>query len=111
MEITVNGITYTVKSNNEGYATLPVNLKPKTYIITSKYKGFILKNTVNVKNTLKAKKTFKVKKSTKKIVLKATLKWSNKTAIAKKKRFHSKSKVKNSLKKPTRREYQKLNCL
>ena len=85
VKMTVNGVTYTVKSDKNGYATLPINLKPKTYTITSKYKGFTLKNTIKVKNTLKTQKSFSVKKSAKKLVLKATLKWSNGKAIAGKK--------------------------
>ncbi len=84
VKMTVNGKTYTVKSDKKGYATLPIQLKPKTYVVTSKYKGFVLKNTLKVKNTLKAKKAFSVKKSAKKLVLKATLKWSTGKAIANK---------------------------
>ncbi len=85
VKMTVNGVTYTVKSDKNGYATLPIKLKPKSYTITSKYKGFTLKNTIKVKNTLKTQKSFSVKKTAKKLVLKATLKWSNGKAIAGKK--------------------------
>jgi hypothetical protein len=85
VKMTVNGKTYTIESDKEGYATLPIYLKPKTYDITSTYNGVVLKNTLKVKNTLKTKKSFKVKKSSKKLVLKATLKWSNGKAIANKK--------------------------
>lgn len=85
VKMTVNGVTYTVKVDKKGYATLPINLKPKTYTITSTYKGVTLKNTIKVKNTLKTQKSFSVKKTAKKLVLKATLKWSNGKAIAGKK--------------------------
>lgn len=84
VKMTINGKTYSIKSDKKGYAKLPIRLKPKTYTITSKYKGFVLKNTLKVKNTLKAKKAFSVKKSAKKLVLKATLKWSTGKAIANK---------------------------
>ena len=85
VKMTINGKTYSIKSDKKGYAKLPIRLKPKTYTITSKYKGFVLKNTIKVKNTLKAKKAFSVSKSAKKLVLKATLKWSSGKAIIGKK--------------------------
>ena len=85
VKMTVNGVTYAVKVDKNGYATLTINLKPKTYTITSTYKGTTLKNTIKVKNTLKTQKSFSVKKTAKKLVLKATLKWSNGKAIAGKK--------------------------
>ena len=85
VKMTVNGVTYNVKTDKNGYATLPIELKPKTYTITSSYKGTTVKNTIKVKYTLKAKKTVKVKKTAKKLILKATLKWSNGKAIAGKK--------------------------
>jgi hypothetical protein len=85
VKMTVNGVTYTIKSDKNGYATLPIKLMPKTYTVTSTYKGATNKNTLKVKNTLKAKKSFTVKKTAKKLVLKATLKWSNGKAIAGKK--------------------------
>ncbi|WP_405294533.1 hypothetical protein [Methanobrevibacter sp.] len=77
IKMTVNGITYTVKSDKNGYATLKIILRPDTFKITSTYMDAILKNTIKIKKTLKAKKTFKVKQTDKNLVLKATLKWSN----------------------------------
>ena len=85
IKMAVNGVTYNVKTDKNGYATLPIELRPKTYIITSTYKATTVKNTIKVKFTLKAKKTFKVKKTSKKLVLKATLKWSSGKAIVGKK--------------------------
>jgi hypothetical protein len=85
VKMTVNGVTYAVKSDKNGYAKLVIRLKPKTYTITSKYKGATFKNTIKVKNTLKVKKSFTLKKTAKKLVLKATLKWSNGKAIVGKK--------------------------
>jgi hypothetical protein len=84
VKMTVNGVTYDIKTDDDGYAVLPINLRPKTYDITSTYKGTTVKNTITVNPTLKAKKVFKVKKTAKKLVLKATLK-SNGKAIASKK--------------------------
>jgi hypothetical protein len=75
--IKVNGITYAAKTNAKGYASLKLNLNPKSYTITAEYKNTKVSNKVKVKQTLKlVKKTVKVKKG-KKIVLKAKLKWSN----------------------------------
>ena len=67
---------------------------PKTYAITSTFKGTTVTKTLKVKNTLKAKKSFTLKKTAKKLVLKATLKWSNGKAIAGKKvSFKFKGKI------------------
>ena len=94
VKITVNGITYVEKVDKDGYATLPIRLMPKTYAITSTFKGTTVTKTLKVKNTLKAKKSFTVKKTAKKLVLKATLKWSNGKAIAGKKvSFKFKGKI------------------
>ena len=92
VEMTVNGKAYSVKTDKNGYAALPIELKPKTYTVTSSYKGYTVKNTIKVKYTLKAKKTFKAYKSTNKLVLTATLKWSNGKAIAGKVTFYFKGK-------------------
>ena len=85
VKINVHTITYPIKTDKNGYATLPIRLMPNTYVITSTYKGATNKNTLKVKNTLKAEKSFKVKMSDTKFVLKATLKWSNGKAIVGKK--------------------------
>ncbi len=94
VKITVNGVTYVEKTDKDGYATLPIRLKPKTYAITSTFNGNTVKKTLKVKNTLKVKKSFTVKKTAKKLVIKATLKWSNGKAIAGKKvSFKFKGKI------------------
>ena len=94
VKITVNGVTYVEKTDKDGYATLPIRLKPKTYAITSTFNGNTVKKTLKVKNTLKAKKSFTLKKTAKKLVIKATLKWSNGKAIAGKKvSFKFKGKI------------------
>ena len=85
IEIAVNGVTYKVKTDKKGYASLPINLIPKKYTITSKYKADSTKKKITVKQTLKVAKTVKIKKSAKKLVLKATLKWTNGKAIKGKK--------------------------
>ena len=94
VKITVNGKTYVEKTDKDGYATLPIRLKPKTYAITSTFNGNTVTKTLKVKNTLKVKKSFTVKKTAKKLVIKATLKWSNGKAIAGKKvSFKFKGKI------------------
>ena len=82
--MTLNKVTYNVKTNAQGYAILkiPNTVKPGTYTITATYAGQSIKNTVKVKQVLKLAKV-KVKKSAKKLVIKATLK--GKTAIKGKK--------------------------
>lgn len=94
VKMSVNGVTYNIKTDKNGVAHLPIKLKPKTYTITCSYKGTTVKNTIKVKFTLKAKKTVKVKKTAKKLVLKATLKWSNgKAIVGKKITFKFKGKI------------------
>lgn len=94
VKMSVNGVVYNVKTDKNGVASLPIKLKPKTYTITCSYKGTTVKNTIKVKYTLKAKKTVKVKKTAKKLVLKATLKWSNgKAIVGKKITFKFKGKI------------------
>ena len=82
--MTINTVTYAVKTNEKGYAVRTIGLVPGSYTITASYKDCTVKNKVKVKQTLKSK-SVKVKKSAKKLVLKATLKWSNGKAIAGKK--------------------------
>ena len=84
VKISVDGKTYNVKTNNQGYAILKITSKPNTYQITSTYKGYSVQNTIKVKKTLSAKKTFKAKKN-RKLTLTATLKRSNGKAISGKK--------------------------
>lgn len=73
--ITLNKVTYKVKTNANGYAILkiPDTVKPGTYTLTATYAGQTIKNAVKVKQVLKLVKGT-VKKSSKKLVIKATLK-------------------------------------
>ena len=85
IDIYVNTIHYVCKTDKDGYARLLINLNPKTYTVSPEYKTYKVSNKLVVKQTLKlVKKTVKVKKG-KKLVLKATLKWSNGKAIKGKK--------------------------
>ena len=54
VKMTVSGKTYTVKSNAKGIATLPINLYPGTYKITSEYADYKVSNTITVKNVIYA---------------------------------------------------------
>jgi hypothetical protein len=48
----VNGKTYKVKTDKNGYAKVKLNLKPKTYKITASFNGFKVSNKIKVKNVL-----------------------------------------------------------
>ena len=77
VDIFVNGIHYSSRTDANGYAKLKINLNPGKYTITAEYKNTKVSNKLVVKQTLKlVKKTVKVKKG-KKLVLKAKLKWTN----------------------------------
>ena len=78
--IATNGVKYKIKTDAKGYATLPIHLIPKKYDITATYKGYTVKNKMTVKQVMKVT-SVKVKKTAKKLVLKATLKYSNGKAI------------------------------
>ena len=67
----VNGKTYKIKTDKNGYATFKVNLKPKTYVVTASFEGFKVSNKIVVKKVLTAK-NISVKKG-KKIKFKAKL--------------------------------------
>jgi hypothetical protein len=85
VDIYVNTIHYSCRTDKDGYARLQINLNPKTYTVTAEYKLTKVSNKLVVKQTLKlVKKTVSVKKG-KKLVLKAKLKWSNGKAIKGKK--------------------------
>ena len=92
--IKVGSKTYKVKTDKNGYATLKINLLPKSkaYTIAATYKGQTVKNTLKVKQVLSSKKTVKVKKSARKLVLKATLKQGKKPIKGKKITFKFKGK-------------------
>lgn len=62
----INGKTYSRTTDSNGYASLKINLAPKTYTIVASYKGYNVSNKVVVKPTLvlkdktvKKSKTFK----------------------------------------------------
>ena len=67
----VNGKTYKIKTDKNGYATFKANFKPKTYVITASFEGFKVSNKIVVKKVLTAK-NISVKKG-KKIKFKAKL--------------------------------------
>ncbi len=71
----INGQTKSVKTDNNGYASLKINLSPKSkaYTITASYLGVSVKNKITVKCIIVAK-NLKVKKTAKKIKIKITLK-------------------------------------
>ena len=73
----VHSKTYKVKTDANGYATLPIHLNPGEYILGVEYGGFKVSNSLVVKQTLFAKKTQKIKKSKKKNKIKAQVKLSN----------------------------------
>ena len=60
----VNGKTYKVKTDKNGYASCKINLKPKTYTITATYGGFKVSNKIKVKPVLTAKNISKKKGKT-----------------------------------------------
>ena len=62
--MTLNGKTYNVTTDVNGYASLNVNLKPKTYTITATYKDFEVSNKFVVKTTLITKNISKKKATT-----------------------------------------------
>lgn len=64
VKFTINGKTYSRKTNSNGYAYLKIGLKPKKYAISASYKGFIVKNNVTVKSTVVTKNLTKKKART-----------------------------------------------
>ena len=73
VSITINKITYKLKTNKNGAVYLKITDLPKVYKITVKYSGVTVTKKVTVKKVLTLN-TVKVKKSAKKLVLTATLK-------------------------------------
>ena len=93
--ITIDGKSYPIKTNAEGYAVFKINLKPKLYTITASYKGTTVKNSVKVNSIIKASNK-KVKKSKKVTKVKITLKKVNgKVLKAKKLKIKFKGKKYN----------------
>ena len=64
VKFTLNGKNYYRTTNSKGYAYLKINLKPKKYSVSAYYKGFAVKNTVNVKSTIVTKNISKKKAKT-----------------------------------------------
>ena len=75
--------SYNVKTDKDGWASLSVSFTPKTYSITSEYKGFKVSNTITVKSVIKAKNLSKKKSKT--IKYSITLKNSKNKALKSKK--------------------------
>ena len=48
VKITIVGKTYDIKTNGNGIASLPINLKAGTYTVTAEYNGKTISNTVTV---------------------------------------------------------------
>ena len=55
VKFSINGKSYYRLTDNKGYASLKINLKPKKYVISASYKGYSVKNTVVVKSTILTK--------------------------------------------------------
>ena len=62
VKVTVNGVTYTIKTNTNGVASLAINLKPGSYKIVAKNPktGYSLTNTIKVLSTISASDISKV---------------------------------------------------
>lgn len=89
----INKQKCTVKTDKNGYASLKITILPKTYTITSEYKGYKTTNKLTVKQVIKTSNV-KVKKSAKSFKIKVTLKTSKGKAIKGKKiilKFKSKT--------------------
>jgi len=77
--ITINGVSYDVKTDSEGYASLKIRLNPRSYIVDAEWKDKKTNNVV-VKQILKSK-SIVAKKSDKYTKFRASLKWSSGEAI------------------------------
>ena len=64
VKFTLNGKTYTVKTDSQGCASLKVTLPPKTYQVSAEYKGYKVSNNVVVKSHFIGKEKVTVKRST-----------------------------------------------
>ncbi len=92
VKFTINGKTYTVKTDVNGIAKVKISDLPKKYTITTNYNGKTYKNTVTVKQVLKTSKVA-VKKTAKKFTLKAKLKINGKLVKGKVIKFKFKGKT------------------
>jgi hypothetical protein len=50
IKVTINGKSYDRKTNADGIASLPINLRPGSYEITAEYNGKQITNTIVVNN-------------------------------------------------------------
>jgi hypothetical protein len=57
----INGKSYNVNTNRDGYATFKIKLNPKSYVIVASYKGYSVSNKITVKPVLTAKNISKKK--------------------------------------------------
>ena len=75
---TINGKKINAITNNKGYASIKINLPPKStkYTVTCEYQGEKIKNKVKVNSIINAK-NLKVKKSAKTLEIKISLKKVN----------------------------------
>jgi len=82
----VNGKKSTVKTDSKGYASVKINLPPKSakYSVSASYSNLKTSNKVKVNSILVAKNV-NVKKSAKKLTIKVTLKKVNKKYLKSKK--------------------------
>ena len=48
VKITIVGKTYNIRTNSNGIASLPINLKSGTYPVEAEYNGIVLTNTIVV---------------------------------------------------------------
>ena len=78
--MTIAGKTYTVFTDENGYASLAINLKPGTYDITCEYAGYKVTHKITVKQVLSA--TNRQYKKATSYQFTATLKHSNGKAIS-----------------------------
>ena len=92
VKFTINGKTYTVKTDNNGVAKLKITQLPKKYTLTTTYNGKTYKNTVTVKQVLTTKKVT-IKKTYKKFTLQAKLKVNGKLVKGKIIKFKFKGKT------------------
>jgi hypothetical protein len=72
----INGKTYSITTDKDGYAMLKISLKPKTYTIVASFNGFSVKNKITVKSVVAAK-NLKFKKSSKSVKIKVSLRKVN----------------------------------
>ena len=83
VKINVNGKSYNVKTDKNGYATYNIKLGVGKYTVTASYNGFKVSNKITFKPTLSAKNI--VKKKSKKIKFSAKLVDKNGKALKNKK--------------------------